>query len=85
MNLIEFVVKEIITEEYDKLYKLYGMTQSELQEEKYKDIDWYNTLLHNGCKQKYSYVDIGGEGSRYAFFDLDKKEIPYKIGDIDTH
>lgn len=80
MNLINFVVKEIIEEKYDKLYKLYGMTNEELQEEKLKDFSWYEKLSHNGCRQKYSYVDIGGVSTKYDFFDLDENEKPYKIG-----
>ena len=34
MNLIDFHVTEIISEEHDKVWKLYGMSESELEKEK---------------------------------------------------
>ena len=34
MNLIDFHVTEIISEERDKVWKLYGMSEKELEKEK---------------------------------------------------
>lgn len=34
MNLIDFHVTEIISEERDKVWKLYGMSKKELEKEK---------------------------------------------------
>ena len=76
MNLIDFHVTEIISEERDKVWKLDGMSESELDKEK-NDVDdpkfgkrWINHLLSDGVKQKYKYWDDGGEFVGENVFDL---------------
>lgn len=61
MNLIDFCVTEIISEEYAKVYELYGMTINQALAESGKDEQWGLILFSNGIKQKYKYHDVGGE------------------------
>ena len=52
MNLIDFHVTEIISEEQDKVWKLYGMSEKELEKEKEdEDSNWVKHLLSDGLKQ----------------------------------
>ncbi len=91
MNLIDFHVTEIISEERDKVWKLYGMSESELEKEK-SDVDdpkfgerWINHLLSDGIKQKYKYLDDGGEFVGESVFDLTRGDKPYYVGYVGQH
>ena len=54
MNLIDFHVTEIISEERDKVWKLYGMSESELEKEK-NDVD-DQSLVKDGLTTYYQMV-----------------------------
>lgn len=91
MNVIDFHVTEIISEERNKVWKLYGMSESELEKEK-KDtegtiyeIEWINHLLSYGLKQKYKYWDDGGEFVGEEVFNLSRGDKPYYVGYIGQH
>ncbi|MGL5691715.1 MAG: hypothetical protein ACRDD8_12980 [Bacteroidales bacterium] len=61
MNLIDFHVTKIIEEKRDKIYKLYGMTETDLQIEASKgNFMWTRYLGLDGIYQKYEYIDEGG-------------------------
>lgn len=91
MNLVDFHVTEIIGEERDKVWKLYGMSESELEKEK-NDIDdpklhdrWINHLLSDGLKQRYKYYDDGGEFVGEEIFNLTRGGKPYFVGYVGQH
>ena len=86
MNLIDFHVTKIINEEYDFVYKLYGMTQEKLNEEIQEECNpnWRTYLLSYGCKQTFEYYDEGGKGITTEVLDLSNQK-PYKVGDIGQH
>ena len=86
MNWVDFHVTEIISEEYDKVYKLYGMTEERLEKEKEKSESfWIEHLLHEGCKQEYKYWDDGGENTGKHVFDLTRGDKPYFVGYVGQH
>ena len=86
MNLIDFHVTEIISEERDKVWKLYGMTEERLEEEKNKGEEWWiEHLLHDGCKQNCRYWDDGGYNTREYVFDLTRGDKPYYVGYVGQH
>lgn len=91
MNLIDFHVTEIISEERDKIWKLYGMSKSELEKEKNNtdgsifEIEWVNHLLSDGLKQKYKYWDDGGEFVDEEVFNLTRGDKPYYVGYVGQH
>ncbi len=85
INLIDFHVTEIISEERDKVWKLYGMSKSELEKEK-NNIDdpklggrWIKHLLSDGLKQNYKYLDDGGEFVGEEVFNLTRGDKPYYV------
>lgn len=91
MNLIDFHVTEIISEDRDKVWKLYGMSESELEKEK-NDVDdpklhdrWIKHLLSDGLKQRYRYYDDGGEFVGEEIFDLARGDKPYFVGYVGQH
>lgn len=91
MNLIDFHVTEIISEERDKVWKLYGMSESELEKEKNNmdgslfELEWIHHLLSDGLKQKYKYYDDGGEFVGEETFDLTRGDKPYYVGYVGQH
>ena len=86
MNLIDFHVTEIISEERDKVWKLYGMSEKELEREKEdEDSNWVKHLLSDGLKQKYKYWDDGGEFVGENVFNLTKGDKPYYVGYVGQH
>lgn len=84
MNLIDFHVTKIIEEKRDQVYKLYRMTEDELEKEK-NDLWWYEFLCGNGIKQTYEYRDDGGIRTDTKVFNLDEGQTPYFIGYIGRH
>lgn len=81
MNLIDFEVTEIISEEKDKVWKLLGYTEEELEKENTKTGKcWYEYLLGDGVKQEYKYVDMGGELVSKDVFNLSIGQKPYYVG-----
>jgi hypothetical protein len=84
MNLIDFHVTEIIKEEYDKMYKLYDMTEQKLELEKEDEL-WYNFLLGDGVKQTYRYCDEGGYYINTVCFNLSEGQKPYYVGFVGQH
>lgn len=91
MNLIDFHVTEIISEERDKVWKLYGLSESELEKEKNNVGDpkfverWINHLLSDGLKQKFKYWDDGGKFVGEEVFDLTRGDKPYFVGYVGQH
>lgn len=86
MNLIDFHVTEIISETYDKVYKLYHMSDAEFADAKGQDKSpWIKHLGHDGCKQVYRYWDDGGESVGEHIFDITRGEKPYKVGYVGQH
>lgn len=86
MNLIDFHITEIINEEYDKIYKLYGITEEELGVIKNKSEKWWiEHLFHDGCLQKYKYWDDGGYNIGEQVFDLNRNDKPYYVGYVGQH
>lgn len=84
MNLIDFVVKEIVSETRAKMWKLYGYSHSEM--ERFKDDEsYYEYLNSNGCRQTYKYVDEGGYSVNTEYFNLDRGEKPYHVGHRGQH
>ncbi len=91
INLIDFHVTEIISEERDKVWKLYGISESELEKKK-NNIDdpkfgdrWIKHLLSDGLKQKYKYWDDGGEFVGEKVFNLTRGDKPYYVGYVGQH
>ena len=82
MNLIDFWVKEIISETKGKMYELYGMTKEEAKNEE----DWWKeTLFCDGLKQELIVEDMGGTHKKTKFINLTKGEKPYKVGHKGKH
>ena len=84
MNLIDFHVTKIIEETHDTVYKLYKMTEEQLEKEK-ADKGWYEFLCGNGVKQVYEYWDDGGIRIDSEVFNLDQGQKPYYIGYVGKH
>lgn len=87
MNLIDFHVTRITSEEKGKVWELYGMTEAQLEEAK-ADInypDWYYYLLGNGVKQGYEYVDMGGKREDVKIFNVTRGAKPYYVGYVGQH
>lgn len=87
MNLIDFYVTEIISEEKDKIWKLYGMSAKELDKETADkdDLIWIEHLLSDGLKQRYKYWDDGGEFVGEDIFNLTRGDVPYFVGYVGQH
>lgn len=91
MNLVDFHVTEILSEERDKVWKLYGMSEKELEKEKTEarntlfEQGWIEHLLSDGLKQKYKYWDDGGEFVGEEIFNLTRGDIPYFVGYVGQH
>ena len=77
MNLIDFWVKEIISETKGKMYELYGMTIDEVES---KEEWWKEFLFCDGLKQELIIEDMGGTYKETRFINLTKGEKPYKVG-----
>ena len=77
MNLIDFWVKEIISETKGKMYELYGMTKEEAEN---KEGWWKEILFCDGLKQEIIVEDMGGTHKKTKFINLTKGEKPYKVG-----
>lgn len=82
---------EIISEQKDKVWKLYGMSEQELEKEKVEakntllEQGWIEHLLSDGLKQKYKYSDDGGEFVEEKVFNLTRGDVPYFIGYVGQH
>lgn len=91
MNLIDFHVIEIISEERDKVWKLYGMSETELEKEQSEakktlfEQGWIEHLLSDGLKQRYKYWDDGGEFVGENIFNLTRGDKPYFVGYVGQH
>lgn len=79
MNLIDFVVVEVIEEKYGQLYELFDMTKEEAVEDGAK---W---LFHHGCSQTCRTRDMGGEQVEHFIHDITTGNYPYKVGDKGLH
>lgn len=79
MNLIDFVVIEVLEEKYDKIYKLYEMSEEEAKE------DGASWLFHDGCYQTCKTRDMGGEQIQYYIHDLTVGNLPYTVGTRGLH
>lgn len=79
MNLIDFVVVEVMEEKYDKIYKLFDMSKEEAIEDGAK---W---LFHDGCSQTCKIRDMGGEKVEHFIHDISTGNIPYKVGSRGLH
>ena len=77
MNLVDFWVKEIISETKGKMYELYGITKEEAKNEE----DWWKEILFcDGLKQELIVEDMGGTYKEERIINLTKGEKPYKVG-----
>lgn len=87
MNLVDFHVTEILSEERDKVWKLFGMSEKELEKEKAEKNKqwWIEFLLSDGLKQRYKYWDDGGEFVGEKIFNLTRGDVPYFIGYVGQH
>lgn len=91
MNLVDFHVTEIISEERDKVWKLFGMSEKELEKEKSEanntlfEQSWIEHLLSDGLKQRYKYWDDGGEFIGEEIFNLARGDVPYFVGYVGQH
>ncbi|MDF2950448.1 MAG: hypothetical protein K0S18_31 [Anaerocolumna sp.] len=83
MNLIDFHVTKIISEEKDVVYKLLNITKEQVDNE--TEELWKNFLLGNGVKQTYEYWDDGGTRIDTEIFNLDKNQKPYYVGYVGQH
>ena len=82
MNLVDFWVKEIISETKGKMYELYEMSKEEAENEE----DWWKEILFcYGLKQELIVEDMGGTQKKTKFINLSKGEKPDKIGDKGSH
>ena len=77
MNLIDFCVKEIISETKGKMYELYGITKEEAEKKKGR---WKEILFCDGLKQEIIVEDMGGTNKKTEFINLTRGEKPYKVG-----
>lgn len=87
MNLIDFHVTEIISEEFGKVYELYSMTEEQALIESKDNEQWRKVLFSDGIKQKYKYWDDGGENIDEKVFVQGKlkTEEKYCVGYIGQH
>lgn len=89
--MVDFHVTEIITEKRDKIWKLYGMSEKELEKEKAEanntlfEQGWIEHLLSDGLKQRYKYWDDGGEFVGEEIFNLVRGDVPYFVGYVGQH
>lgn len=89
--MVDFHVTEIITEKRDKIWKLYGMSEKELEKEKAEanntlfEQGWIEHLLSDGLKQRYEYWDDGGEFVGEEIFNLSRGDVPYFVGYVGQH
>ena len=82
MNLVDFWVKEIISETKGKMYELYGIPKEEAENEE----DWWKEILFcDGLKQEIVIEDMGGTYKETKFINLTKGEKPYKVGYKGSH
>ena len=82
MNLVDFWVKEIISETKGKMYELYDMTKEEAENE---EGWWKEFLFCDGLKQELIVEDMGGTHKKTEFINLTKGEKPYKVGHKGKH
>lgn len=87
MNLVDFHVTEILSEERDKVWKLFGMSEKELEKEKAEKNKqwWIEFLLSDGLKQRFKYWDDGGEFVGEEIFNLTRGDVPYFVGYVGQH
>ena len=91
MKLIDSYVTAIISEENDKIWKLFGMSEKELEKEKTEakntlfEQGWIEHLLSDGLKQKYKYRDDGGEFVGEKIFNMTSGDVPYFVGYVGQH
>lgn len=91
MNLIDFKVTKILSEEYAPMYQLFGMTEDEVKTQALSDMredgDLFSSLrlFANGCKQTYEYCDVGGTHIDTVYFNIDQGDKPFCVGDIGQH
>ncbi len=90
MNLVDFHVTEIISEERDKIWKLFGMSEKELKKEKTEKNEqgwqgWIEFLLSDGLKQRFNYWDDCGEFVGEEIFNLTRGDTPYFVGYVGQH
>ena len=83
MNLVDFVVTKIISEEKDYMYEFYNMTREEAENE--KEDFWRKYLLSYGMKQVIEVKDIGGKQIKTKYINSQEGEKPYKVGDRGVH
>lgn len=83
MNLIDFVVNKIISEEKGYMYQFNNLTKKEAENE--KEEFWRKYLLSYGMKQVIEIEDMGGKQIKTKYINLDKGEKPYKSGDKGLH
>ena len=83
MNLIDFHVTKILEETNDKVYKLFGMVEDDVNNE--VDESWKQYLLCNGIKQTYEYWDDGGVQIDSEIFNLDRYQKPFYAGYVGSH
>lgn len=82
---------EIISEERDKVWKLYGISEFELEKEikgakkTLFEEGWIDHLMSDGLKQKYKYWDDGGEFVGEEVFNLTRGDKPYFVGYVGQH
>ena len=85
MNLIDFWVTKIISEEYGKMYKLMNIDlekeKQEIDKEDGNDDEWIEYLQDDGIKQVIEVKDMGGKRIETVYKNLSIGEKPYKIGD----
>lgn len=83
MNLIDFIVRNIISEEKGFMYEFNDMTKEEAEKE--NEDYWREYLLSYGLKQVIEIEDMGGKSVKTEYINLDKGQKPYKVGDKGLH
>ena len=83
MNLVDFWVKEIISETKGKMYELYEMSKEEAENE--EELWWKEILFCDGLKQEIIVEDMGGTYKEERIINLTKGEKPYKVGHKGKH
>lgn len=83
MNLIDFIVRNIISEEKGFMYEFNDMTKKEVEKE--NEDYWREYLLSYGLKQVIEVEDMGGKSVKTKYINLDKGQKPYKVGDKGLH